>query len=64
MVDDMISASGMWPSHIPIWQKIFWCFTEGSTPAGAGTLTFREALSYFSRHVTSRPDSCGDFTGG
>jgi len=29
MVDDMISASGMWPSHIPIWQKIFWCFTEG-----------------------------------
>jgi choline-glycine betaine transporter len=29
MVDDMISASGMWPGYIPVWQKVFWCFTEG-----------------------------------
>jgi len=29
MTDDIISASGLVASKIPIWQKIFWCFTEG-----------------------------------
>jgi len=29
MTDDIISASGLNASKIPIWQKCFWCFTEG-----------------------------------
>ena len=29
MTDDIISASGLSASKIPIWQKVFWCFTEG-----------------------------------
>jgi choline-glycine betaine transporter len=29
MTDDIISASGLSASRIPIWQKIFWCWTEG-----------------------------------
>jgi choline-glycine betaine transporter len=29
MTDDIISASGLKASSIPLWQKVFWCFTEG-----------------------------------
>jgi len=29
MTDDIISASGLQTHKIPIWQKVFWCFTEG-----------------------------------
>jgi choline-glycine betaine transporter len=29
MTDDIISASGLAANKIPIWQKCFWCFTEG-----------------------------------
>jgi choline-glycine betaine transporter len=29
LVDDIISASGLSPNRIPIWQKIYWCWTEG-----------------------------------
>jgi Cys-rich protein (TIGR01571 family) len=29
MVDDIIGASGLSPTKIPWWQKVFWCFTEG-----------------------------------
>jgi len=29
MTDDIISAGGLSEHKIPIWQKIFWCWTEG-----------------------------------
>jgi hypothetical protein len=29
MTDDIISASGLSSPRIPIWQKVFWCWTEG-----------------------------------
>jgi choline-glycine betaine transporter len=29
MTDDIISACGLKTNKIPVWQKIFWCFTEG-----------------------------------
>jgi len=29
MTDDIISASGLSAGRIPLWQKVFWCFTEG-----------------------------------
>jgi hypothetical protein len=29
MTDDIISASGLSAPRIPIWQKVFWCWTEG-----------------------------------
>ncbi len=29
MTDDIISASGLSATYIPIWQKVWWCFTEG-----------------------------------
>lgn len=31
MTDDIISASGLAASKIPLWQKVMWCFMEGVT---------------------------------
>jgi hypothetical protein len=34
MTDDIITASGLAPTQIPVWQKVFWCFTEGIVALG------------------------------
>jgi len=49
MTDDIISASGLSAGSIPIWQKVFWCFTEGlvaiALVATGGALTSLRHLS-------------------
>merc|ERR1712072_1396754 len=49
MTDDIISASGLSADKIPVWQKAFWCWTEGLVAVAlvstGGALKALQALS-------------------